>query len=210
MGRLVLFLSITALVAYCLGGINGAIITSVNYFKKDIRNFGSGNAGLTNFSRTFGEEHVILVLFVDIVKTVIAVWFGGWLLGRLGLADIGRLFAGFCSILGHIYPPYYGFRGGKGVLCSAVITFAVDWRVGLICMVIFLIIVIFTKYVSLGSMIGSLCFPLLLWSFSYTGLEGLLGLFCALIVVFAHRENIKRLINGNESKLSIGSKGRNK
>lgn len=210
MGKLILFLSITALVAYCLGGINGAIITSVNYFKRDIREFGSGNAGLTNYSRTFGEEHVFLVLCVDIAKTIIAVWFGGWLLSRLGLTDIGRLFAGFCSILGHIYPPYYGFRGGKGVLCSAVMAFAVDWRVGLICFLIFLIIVIFTKYVSLGSIIGSLSFPLILWCFGYTGLEGLLGLFCALIVAFSHRDNIKRLINGTESKLTIGSKGRNK
>lgn len=210
MSKLILFLAITALVSYCLGGINGAIITSVNYFKKDVRNYGSGNAGLTNYSRTFGEGHVFLVLCVDILKTVIALWFGGWLLGHLGLADIGRLFSGFCVILGHIYPPYYGFRGGKGVLCAGTISLMVDWRVGLICIVIFLIIVVFSKYVSLGSMIGSLSFPIFLLCFSYTGLEALLGLFCALIVVYAHRENIKRLIAGNESKLTIGSKGRNR
>lgn len=210
MTKLIPFLVLTALVSYCLGGINGAIVTSVNYFKKDVRNFGSGNAGLTNFSRTFGEEHVILVLFVDILKAIIAVWFGGWLMGHIGLEDIGKLFAGFCTILGHIYPPYYSFRGGKGSLCSGVIAFMVDWRVGLICLIIFLVVVIFTKYVSLGSIIGVLSFSIMLWCLGFTGLEGLLGLFCALEVVFAHRENIKRLINGTESKLSIGSQGRNK
>ncbi|NLW65535.1 MAG: glycerol-3-phosphate acyltransferase [Clostridiales bacterium] len=210
MNQMILFLVLTALVSYCLGGINGAIITSVNYFKKDVRNFGSGNAGLTNFSRTFGEEHVLLVLFVDVVKTIIAVWFGGWLMGRLGLADIGKLFAGFCTILGHIYPPYYSFRGGKGSLCSCALAFMVDWRLGLIGIIIFLVVVIFTKYVSLGSIIAVLSLPVVLWSLGFTGLEGLLGLFCATVVIFAHRENIKRLLNGTESKLSIGSKGRNK
>lgn len=209
MGKLTLYLAITAIVSYCLGGINGAIITSVNYFKKDIRNYGSGNAGLTNYSRTFGEQHVFLVLCVDILKSVIAVLFGGWLLGHLGLESIGRLFAGFCTILGHIYPPYYELRGGKGVLCAAVIALAVDWRIGLLCIIVFAIIVIFTKYVSLGSIVGTLCFPILLWSFGYTGLEGLLGLFSSIVVVFAHRDNIKRLKAGTESKLSIGSKGRN-
>lgn len=209
MTKLILFLALTAILSYCLGGINGAIITSVNYFKKDIRNFGSGNAGLTNFSRTFGEEHVILVLFVDIAKAAIAVIFGGWLMGKLGLEDIGRLFAGFCTIIGHIYPPYYGFRGGKGSLCSGVIAFMVDWRVGLICLVIFLAVVVFTKYVSLGSIVGVLSFPVVMLCFGFTGLECLLGLFCSLVVIFAHRENIQRLLKGTESKLTIGSKGRN-
>lgn len=208
MGKLTLFLAIAAIVSYCLGGINGAIITSVNYFKKDIRNYGSGNAGLTNYSRTFGEEHVFFVLCVDILKSVIAVMFGGWLLGHLGLESIGRLLAGFCAILGHIYPPYYELRGGKGVLCAAVIALMVDWRVGLLCLIVFGVIVIFTKYVSLGSMIGTLCFPILMWCFGYTGLEGVLGLLSSIVIVFAHRDNIKRLINGTESKLAIGSKGR--
>lgn len=210
MNDMVLYLILTALVSYCLGGINGAIITSVNYFKKDVRNFGSGNAGLTNFSRTFGEGHILLVLFVDIVKTVIAVLFGGWLMGQLGFENIGKLFAGFCTILGHIYPPYYNFRGGKGILCSGTIAFMMDWRLGLICMIIFVVVVVFTRYVSLGSIIGALCFPIVLWFLNFTGLEGLLGLFCALVVIFAHRDNIKRLFSGQESKLSIGSKGRNK
>ena len=208
MSKLVLFLAITAMLSYCLGGINGAIITSVNYFKRDVRDFGSGNAGLTNFSRTFGEEHAALVLVVDIAKTILAVLFGGWLLGHLGLADVGRLFAGFCTIIGHIYPPYYGFQGGKGVLCAGVMALMVDWRVGIICFVIFLAIVLFTRYVSLGSLIGMLCFPLMLLIFGYSGLECLLALFCALLVVFAHRENIKRLMRGEESRISIGSKDR--
>ncbi len=201
-----LFLALTAIAAYLLGGINGAIIASMTIFRKDVRKFGSGNAGLTNFTRTFGVKGAVIVILVDVLKTVIAVALGGWLLGYAGYPMVGRLFAGFCVMLGHVYPVYYRFRGGKAVLCMGTLSFMADWRVGLICWSIFLIIVIFTKYVSLGAIVGCLFMSVCILAFGYSGLEALLALLCALLLIFAHRENISRLRKGTESKLNIGKK----
>lgn len=201
-----IYLAITGIAAYLLGGINGAIIASMNFFKKDIRNFGSGNAGLTNFARTFGVNGAVIVIIVDVLKTVIAVLLGRWLLGLVGYPMVGKMFAGFCAMLGHVYPVYYRFHGGKAVLCAGTIAWMADWRVGLICWSVFLIIVVFTKYVSLGSLLACIFLPICIWVFGYSGLEGLLGLLCSLLMIFAHRENIKRLRDGTESKLKIGGK----
>ena len=205
MTQLTLFLILTAIISYLLGGINGSIIASTSVFKKDVRKFGSGNAGLTNFARTFGSKGVVLVLLVDILKTVAAVLLGTWLIGIAGYPVIGQLFSGFCVMLGHVYPIYYNFKGGKAVLCCAVFCWIVDWRLGLILCGIFFVIVVFTKYVSLGSLVGSVFLPILLWAFGYSGLEVTLGLLSSLLLIFAHRENIKRLINRTEHKLAIGS-----
>ncbi len=208
MTKITVYLLIIAIVSYFLGGLNGAIITSMNLFKKDIRHFGSGNAGLTNFARTFGTGGTPMVIAVDVLKAVISIFFGGWLMGLAGYPLIGRLFAGFCVMLGHVYPVYYHFQGGKASLCGGVLVWMVDWRVGLVCTAVFLVAVIFTKYVSLGSILGSACLPVSIWIFGHTGLEGLLGLLCALLIITAHRENIKRLLSGTESKLSIGNNSR--
>ncbi|MFB0920238.1 MAG: glycerol-3-phosphate acyltransferase, partial [Oscillospiraceae bacterium] len=202
MTQLTLFLVITGIISYFLGGMNGAIIASMNIFNRDVRNYGSGNAGLTNFTRTFGSKGVVLVLIVDIIKTIAAVMLGHWLLGMVGFPVIGKLFAGFCAMLGHVYPIYYRFHGGKAVLCAGTLVWLIDWRVALICWVIFLVVVVFTKYVSLGAISGTAFFPIGLLAFSYSGLEVILGLLCALLLVFAHRENIKRLRSGTESKLN--------
>lgn len=205
MSTLALYLIATALVAYLLGGVNGAIIASFNVFKKDIRKFGSGNAGLTNFLRTFGSKGLVIVIIVDVLKTIISGLFGSWLVGKAGYPAVGIMLAGFCSMLGHVYPIYYRFHGGKSVLCAGVIAWMIDWRVGLLCWFIFLVIVLFTKFVSLGSMLASLFMPIALLIFHHSGTEALLGLLCALLLIFSHRENIKRLKNGTESKLSFGN-----
>lgn len=206
--KITIYLIITAILAYLLGGLNGAIIASMTVFRKDVRNFGSGNAGLTNFTRIFGTKGAIIVLLVDILKTIGSVIFGGWLMGLVGYADLGRIFAGFCAMLGHVYPIYYRFKGGKAVMCGGILVWLIDWKIALICWAIFLIIVIFTKYVSLGSILGSSFIPIGLWAFGYGWLEIVLGLLCALLIIFAHRENIGRLIRGTESKLAIGGKGK--
>lgn len=206
----VLFLVIIAVESYILGGLNGAIIASRLMHRKDIREYGSGNAGLTNYYRTFGWPGTVIVIGVDVLKAVIAVLVGGWLMGTLGYAVVGKLFAGFCLILGHMYPIYYRFRGGKGVLSGVIMATLVDWRVGLGCFLVFLLVVIFTRYVSLGSMLGALACPVLLWIFGYDTLEGVLGLLCALLIVIKHAENIVRLIGGTERKLEFrrGDRGR--
>lgn len=199
----VLLLLVSAIIAYCLGSINGAIIAARFVFHKDVRDYGSGNAGLTNYFRTFGVPGMAIVAGIDIVKSVLAVLIGGALLNIVGAKLPGELFAGFCLIMGHIYPAFYQFRGGKGVVCAAVMAFTVDWRVGLCCLITFLVIVIFTRYVSLGSIIGTAACPLLMLAFDYEGLPCLLALFCALLVIVKHSGNIVRLIRGTESKFHI-------
>ena len=206
MTKLTVFLIITAVAAYMMGGLNGAIISSMSIHRKDVRNYGSGNAGLTNFNRTFGTKGILIVLGVDILKAVFSVFLGGWLLGMLGYSEIGRIFGAFCCMLGHVYPVYYSFRGGKGALCAGVSVWMIDWRVGLVCTMVFVVIVVFTRYVSLGSILGAVCLPLSLLAFGFTGLECTLGLLCGLLVIWAHRENIRRLLHGTESKLALGNK----
>ena len=201
----VVLLVLTAAIAYFLGGLNGAIISSMGFFHRDIRNYGSGNAGLTNYLRTFGANSIVMVVLIDIAKSVLAILAGGWLLGFVGYPVVGKLFAGFCLAMGHMYPVYYGFKGGKGVLCTGVTVMMVDWRVGLICLGIFLVTVIFTRYVSLGSILGTLFWPVFLWVFGYAPLEGTLALLTALLVVVKHAENIVRLIGGTENKLNLKS-----
>jgi glycerol-3-phosphate acyltransferase PlsY len=203
--KLTLLLALVAVVSYLVGGFNGAIMTSMSFFRKDVRKYGSGNAGLTNFARVFGTNGIVLVLLVDILKAVAAVLFGRALLGSLGYPIVGVLFAGFCAELGHIYPVYYRFHGGKAVLVGAVIILMTDWRVALVCYCVFLVAVIFTKYVSLGSVLGAISFPLTMLLFGFQKLDVWLSLILALLIVFAHRENIVRLLAGKESKLSIGS-----
>lgn len=199
-----LLLILIAIVAYCLGGLNGAIITSRFVFHKDVRSYGSHNAGLTNFLRTFGPGSVAMVLGIDVIKSVIAVLLGGALLNIVGEKEIGQIFAAFCLMMGHILPVLYQFKGGKGVLCAGTFILVMDWRVGLICWAVFILVVILSRYVSVASMLSCLVAPIIMPMFDYSGLEVLLVLLCALLVVIRHGENILRLIGGTENQLSFG------
>lgn len=206
-----LLLIFIAVESYLLGGINGSIIASKYIFRRDIRNFGSRNAGLTNFYRTFGARGAVLVLAIDVLKTVIAVSAGGLMLGYIdepivNAAMLGKLFSGFCVILGHSFPVYYDFKGGKGVLCGLVMIFLVDWRVAIVCLLAFLVVLILTRYVSLSSMVGAVLLPLGLWIGQHGGLEGTLGLFTSLLIIFKHSENIGRLLSGRETRFDIAGK----
>jgi len=198
-----LYLILTAIIAYALGSINGAIIAGRYVFRKDVRSYGSGNAGLTNYYRNFGTPGIILLVLIDVLKAVAAVLIGGALLNKSGVREIGMLFAGFCLILGHMFPAYYQFRGGKGVLSGVAVAFLVDWRVGLCCFLTFLILLMFTRYVSLGSIVGAVLFPVYIWIFGHDRLSIILGLLCALLIVIKHAENIVRLIGGTERKLNL-------
>ncbi len=199
-------LIIIALISYGLGGFNGAILASRLVHNSDVREHGSHNAGLTNYLRTYGYIGCVVVILTDVLKTVIAMLIGGWLLGLRGYPLTGRIFACFCVMLGHIWPAIYKFKGGKGVLCAGTATFLIDWRVGLICWAVFLLLVLFTRYVSLGSVCSCASFPILLLIFGHTGIDVWLGLFCALLSIFKHIPNIRRLISGKESKLRFGKK----
>ena len=201
----IFLLILIAIESYLLGGINGAIIISRFVYGRDIRQYGSGSAGLTNMLRTFGMLPAGMVLLIDVLKSLVAVLIGAWLFGFVQFPGVGRLFAGFCLMMGHVFPVYYGFQGGKGVLCGAIMALLFDWRVGLICIGAFAVIVFFTRYVSLGSILGAAAFPIVTLIFpSHIKTETILALCCALLLIYMHRSNISRLISGKESKLSVG------
>lgn len=195
-------LAAIAVVSYLLGSLNGAVIASKYVFHRDVRNYGSGNAGLTNFYRTFGTPGLLILLGTDVVKSLIAVLAGGLVMGIVEYSTVGKLFAGFCLMLGHIYPAFYGFRGGKGVVCAAVTLLCVDFRIGMLVLVIFTVIVWLTRYVSLGSICASLVAPVGVWA-EFGGLCGWLCLFCTLLLIIKHRSNIRRLLTKTESKLEF-------
>lgn len=190
---------IVIITAYLLGSLNFSIIISKYTNGSDIRGFGSGNAGITNYIRSFGTKSAFGVLAGDMLKCVVAVVFAGWLMGFMG-----KLIAGIFVILGHMFPVYFGFKGGKGVLTAAALILTLDWRIFLIGIGLFIAVVLATKYVSLGSIIGVSVVPFCVYFFYdrnwwFVGATVLI----AAIVVFMHRANIKRLINGTESKFKF-------
>ena len=199
-----LYLILTAIISYCLGSINGAIIAGFFVHHKDVRRYGSRNAGLTNYYRNFGTPGLVVLVLIDVLKAVIAVLIGGALLNKVEAREVGMLFAGFCVILGHMFPALFQFRGGKGVLSGVTMAFLVDWRVGLCCLLTFLILVLFTRYVSLGSVVGSALCPVYLWVFGHEKLSIILGALCALLIVIKHAENIVRLVGGTERRIDLG------
>ena len=199
-----LCLFIIAIASYLLGAVNGSIIASKYFFKKDIRNFGSGNAELTNFYRIFGKTGIIVVLAIDIAKTAAAVLLGWGLMKIYDAGMVGKLFAGFFVMLGHAFPIYYDFKGGKGVLCGGILVLMLDWRIGLLCWLVFIIAVAITRYVSLGSICAGIMLPVGVALFGGWWLQVVLALMCGLLLVIMHRQNILRLIAGMERKLSFG------
>ncbi|MBP3311588.1 MAG: glycerol-3-phosphate 1-O-acyltransferase PlsY [Butyricicoccus sp.] len=192
---------IIAASAYLLGSLSFAIIICKLTLGKDIRAYGSGNAGLTNAYRTMGAGKTVLVLFGDIAKAAAALAIGGLLAGMMG-----KLVAGIFVILGHVFPVYFGFRGGKGVLVGATMLVFLDWRIFLVALVLFVISVALTKWVSLGSILGAISFPVTMQIFygdiRLTGIAALM----AAAVVFMHRSNIKRILTGTENRFSFHSK----
>ena len=202
---LVLSIIITVVSSYLLGSMNGAIIASKYYYKKDIREYGSGNPGLTNFYRVFGKFGAIVVVIIDVMKTVIPVVAGGILFENfVSTAVMGRTLAGFCVMLGHVFPIFYKFKGGKGVLTGGVVVFIVDWRVGLVAWGAFLILVILTRYVSLGSIAAGVMYPVAMALFGVGGnIELLIVILSGSLLIARHAPNIYRLVHGKESKLTF-------
>ncbi|MBE6642152.1 MAG: glycerol-3-phosphate 1-O-acyltransferase PlsY [Ruminococcaceae bacterium] len=188
------------LIAYLLGSINFAMFISKRKYKDDIREHGSGNAGMTNMMRTYGKKAAGLTLAGDALKTLIAV-----LIGYLVMGGDGAYVAGLGAIIGHTWPLYYNFKGGKGVVTTITMILCTSPLVGLILLCIFVAIVAMTKFISLGSIMGALLYPLILSAFSkYFTLPQLIVCFSVVfLVVFNHRSNIKRLMEGTENKFSF-------
>ena len=198
-----------AVVSYLIGNLNFSIIFSKLFFKKDIRNFGSGNAGSTNTFRTFGPWVGTLVLICDIAKGVLAVYLSKYVI----MAHIDILtgyVAGLFAALGHIYPVLFKFKGGKGVAVIAGMLLINDWQTFLVGLGLFLIILFSTNYMSVASMSLSVIIPTVIFLYnyfvyeravSYCTVSALLGLVLGLLIIYTHRSNIKRLKEGTESKL---------
>lgn len=202
---------------YLLGGINTAIIVTKIHTGKDIRTMGSGNAGLTNTLRTQGKGAAGIVLLGDVAKAVVSVLLvrlAFYLLAGVNTGDPSsnitwvEYMAGLMCIVGHIFPIYYGFKGGKGVLSAVSAIFVLDWRTGLILMAVFITIVAITRYVSLGSCISSALFcvcTLIFGRFADNDPAWLINFFIAAfmgaLVIFMHRGNIHRLLTHTEKKL---------
>ena len=193
-------------VPYFLGSINFGIIISKLFHGEDIREYGSGNAGMTNMLRTYGKRDAAITLIGDALKAVVAV-----ILGRILFGISGGYVAGLTCILGHACPCYYKFKGGKGVVVTAATIAVIDWRIFLVLLGIFILVVAFSKYISLGSVCGMLVFPLLVqvWDRGLS-INVLLSCLISALVIFLHRGNIKRIYNGTESKLSLSKTDKHK
>ena len=194
-----------AVLCYIPGGANGAIVASHVFYGDDIRKYGSGNAGLTNFYRVYGARYVWCVILVDMGKAAVAAAIGAYIFGPEGTV-FGKYFAGFFCIVGHMFPFFYRFKGGKGILCSAMTLILLDWRIALAGWGVFALLWATTKYVSLGSIGAALSFPVMTYIvYRERGdLAAILALsvLMAALVLWAHRENLRRLLSGTENKFA--------
>ena len=195
--------------AYFLGNLNGAVVVSRIVAHEDVRTKGSGNAGLTNFTRNYGSRSAIFVILIDMGKAVAACLLGGLLLKKYGLYEEGLALGGLCVILGHNFPVLLGFKGGKGILSGVTVALMMDWKLGLLVFGIFLVAYLLTHYVSLGSVLSSGSFGFFYaWFHPGKLFPILVGFFLSIFIVWMHRANIGRLIRGQERKTNLFSKGK--
>ncbi len=198
-----------AVLAYCAGCLNGAVTVSRLFYKDDIRNYGSGNGGLTNFCRVYGGPLTVLVVLCDVLKAVVSMLFAIWLFDHLApeLVTFGKYWAGLFCLLGHMFPCSYQFRGGKGVLSGGFIALMIDWRVALVVWGGFLVLSVITKYVSVGSVWAGASFPFATAFVFHDSLLTAMGVVMGGLLVWKHRANIKRLIQHKEPKFTFKMKG---
>ena len=196
---------ITFFVCYFLGNHNGAICVSL-MMGDDVREHGSGNAGLTNFIRNYGANRAFLVIAIDVGKAVLACLLGGLMFPEYAIA--GRTLGGVAVMLGHDFPALQGFRGGKGILSGWFIAFMIDWRVGVLIGVVFFAAYLLTQYVSLGSVLAAVTFGVGFVIFHHNDFPVVVGgIFMAALTLFQHRGNIVRLLKGEERKTNLFKKG---
>ena len=194
--------ALTLLVSYLLGCFNGSVMTSHFIIRDDVRQHGSGNAGLTNFYRTYGARYALCVIICDMGKTVLACLIGGYLMHWVaGDWTLGLLIAGIGCELGHMFPVFFGLRGGKGILSGGVIVLLLDWRVALIAWGLFAALWLLTRFVSLGSVAATASMPVsVFFLLGHNWLYTVLSAAVAALVIWCHRGNIQRLLHGTEKK----------
>ena len=216
---------LTIIISYLVGSISfSIIITRWARENEDIRKLGSGNAGFTNVLRSVGKLPAILTLAGDFAKGIVAVLIGRLIFSGIAtgytnewvIVNYGAYLAGFFCVIGHIYPCFFGFKGGKGILTTCAMIFMTDWRVACIVLGLFLVIVLITKIVSLGSIAAAFAYPIVTFLFKYfgeyLGNEGtvpfsyvisvtILSLIIGALALYKHRSNMKRILNGTEKKI---------
>lgn len=207
-----------AVIAYLIGSINFSVIISKKMAGFDVREKGSGNAGSTNVLRTVGKKAAALTLLCDILKGVISISLA-MLLGLI-FKEVNKellvQIAGIAVVIGHTFPIFFQFKGGKGVATSLGVLLMSNWQIGLICLVFALVLMILTRMVSLGSCAAAVLFPVLtlfindhymiLTESKNGNVYFIYSVILAVLVLFNHRSNIKRILNGTENKLSFSKK----
>ncbi len=219
-------LLVIAFVSYALGSVNLSIILSKALKKQDIRELGSKNAGTTNTLRVLGKGPALLVLIWDVLKGVIAVLIARAIANAgkgvypedfVNVWCYGTMIASIAVILGHNFPVYFGFKGGKGVATSLGVILAIEWKIGISCLVLGVSMIAFTQMVSVGSLLAAVLYPILVFimggtfdtNFSVAPIKYVYRAFAILLaasVIIRHKENIKRILNGTENKLSFKKK----
>jgi len=207
-----LLLAASAAIAYFCGCFNGAVLVSKYILQDDVRGHGSGNAGLTNFYRTFGGPLTALVILTDAVKAVVAFALGVALLSRFILVTdevlpFSKYWAALFCMLGHMFPCMFHFKGGKGILSGGVFALLIDWRVALVVWGGFILLAALTRYVSLGSCWAGASFPVVSWLVYRSVPVLVLALLCGGLILWQHRANIQRLLQGRENKFHLRKKG---
>lgn len=216
---------ISVVVAYLLGSINTAVMVTkvVTKGKQDIREMGSGNAGFTNVLRSVGKVPAIVTIICDLLKTVIAVFLGGLLFSFMTMGEaspesvirVGKYLSGFACILGHSYPIYFNFKGGKGIVTAAGMILVLDWRLFLLILGTFLIVFICSKIISLSSLVSSAMFGVYTFIFAcfvdkgsalYTAVCTVAAFGIGIFIIIKHKDNIKRLMKGEEKKITAKKK----
>ena len=199
---------VALILGYLVGSLNTAVIVGKIY-GKDIRSHGSQSAGLTNTLRVLGKKAAVFVLVGDILKGIIACYIGVFLdltfLSGEGKESLCLLTAGAGAVIGHNWPVYFRFRGGKGALTAVSVLFIADWFIALLGLVLFVTIIVLTRYVSLGTICATLGIVVISFIpvFGHSIYFNLFAMLMAVIVIFRHRKNIHRLLSGTENKLTF-------
>ena len=200
---------VVAILSYLIGSINFSIIISKKVAGFDVSEKGSGNAGTTNMLRTVGKKAALITLVCDILKGVISILLA-LLIGKIAKEANNSILvqiAGILVIIGHTFPIFFKFKGGKGVATAVGVLLTTNWQIGLICLIFGLVLIALTRMVSLGSITAAILFPILVLfiktNYIVEGNYFIYSLIIAVMVVFNHRENVKRLLSGTENKLSF-------
>ena len=202
---------IIALIAYLIGSINFSVIFSKKFAGFDVREKGSGNAGTTNMLRSVGKKAAAITLICDILKGIVAI-IVAIIIGNIAGEQVDKALlvqiAAICVVVGHTFPIFFGFKGGKGIATSLGILLMINWQIGLICLVFALVLMAITRMVSVGSLAAAILYPVLTLFvgaqfYIVQGNYFVFSIIMAAIVLFNHRSNIQRLLHGEENKISF-------